>query len=178
MTPTRYNTVSIILHWLIAAMLVVALLMGSLVLAETPNSDPAKLGALKGHLIFGAVLTLLMVVRLVVKIRSTNPPHLAGKNPLQDKIAVSVQHLFYLLVILMGMSGMATAVMADLPAILFGGTGAPLPANFDNLLPRTVHGLIAALLMVLVVLHIAGALYHQLILKDNIMARMKWGNQP
>ncbi|WP_388064007.1 cytochrome b/b6 domain-containing protein [Klebsiella pneumoniae] len=35
------------------------------------------------------------------------------------------------------------------------------------------HYIFASVLLVLVVLHIAAALYHQLIVKDNILARMK-----
>ena len=44
MSVNRYHTALVLLHWLLAVLLVLALVMGSQVLAELPNTAPEKLG--------------------------------------------------------------------------------------------------------------------------------------
>jgi len=56
--------------------------------------------------------------------------------------------------------------------VILGVEGATLPETFNELRHRLVHGVITKLLMALVLLHIGAALYQQLILKDNMIARM------
>ncbi|MCW8982988.1 MAG: cytochrome b, partial [Gammaproteobacteria bacterium] len=82
MTALRYNNISVILHWLVAIMLIMALFMGSTALVALPNDDPEKINALKGHMIFGFLITTFMIVRLIVKLKSVNPPHMNTGNAL------------------------------------------------------------------------------------------------
>ena len=58
-----------------------------------------------------------------------------------------------------------------------GHSGTALPENFYDFIPRRVHGLLAKLLMALVLLHVAGALYHQFVQRDGLMARMGFGKR-
>ncbi|HEA25682.1 MAG TPA: cytochrome b [Ectothiorhodospiraceae bacterium] len=175
MTALRYNNLSVILHWVVAAMLILALFMGITSLEQLSNSDPEKIGALRGHMIIGFLITAFMIVRLIAKLKSVNPPHMTTGSALQNKIGVSVHNILYLLVIVMGLSGLGIAILAGIPDVILGVEGATLPETFDELLPRSVHGAVAKLLILLVSLHVIAALYHQIFLKDNIMARMKFG---
>ena len=59
--------------------------------------------------------------------------------------------------------------------IVFGGSGAALPVDFFAFTSRMMHGFIAPALLLLVVLHVGAALYHQFLLKDNLLARMWYG---
>jgi cytochrome b561 len=83
----------------------------------------------------------------------------------------------YLLLLLMAASGIATAVQAGLPGIVFGGSGALLPESFGIYRPRVAHGVIAKLLLALAVLHVLAALYHQFVRKDNLLSRMWFGRE-
>jgi cytochrome b561 len=74
-------------------------------------------------------------------------------------------------------SGIGISILAGLPDIIFGGSGAPLPENFFQYPPRIAHAIIAKLLMLFVVLHIAGVIYHQFRLKDKLVSRMWFGKQ-
>jgi cytochrome b561 len=47
-----------------------------------------------------------------------------------------------------------------------------LSADFYVFVTRMLHGVIAPMLALLVVLHIGAALYHQFVLKDNLLSRM------
>ncbi|MDH4275900.1 MAG: cytochrome b/b6 domain-containing protein [Gammaproteobacteria bacterium] len=177
MANERYHPALITLHWLIAFMLVVAITIGMTVLEDTPNSSPEKIGALKGHMIGGILILVLTIVRLVVKVTTSNPAPVKTGNPFLAKLGVGIHHGFYFFIIAMAGSGLATAIAAGLPDIVFGGSGAPLPKDFSQFAARGVHGLIADILVVMVILHIAGALVHQFKLKDNLMARMKFGKK-
>ena len=65
----------------------------------------------------------------------------------------------------------AMSVTAGLGQVVFGGVG-NLPARFDAFTARTVHGIVAKVLLVLVVVHVAAALYHQWICRQGALQRM------
>jgi cytochrome b561 len=75
----------------------------------------------------------------------------------------------------MAISGMALSLQSGLTPIVFGGSGAALPADFFTFTSRMLHGFIAPALLLLVVLHVGAALYHQFLLKDHLLARMWYG---
>jgi cytochrome b561 len=177
MSVQRYHPFLVTLHWLIAALLVFTLLMGTFVLDGMPSDDPDKIIALKGHMIAGMGLLALMIIRLIVRIKTDKPAPVKTGNAFLDKLAKSVHHGFYLFVILMALSGFATAIMAGLPGIVFGGSGEPLPKDFFEFPPRIGHAIIAKILMLLVALHVAGALFHQFRLKDKLISRMWFGKR-
>lgn len=177
MKPVKYHPALVALHWLLAVLLLIALGMGTLSLQHMPNGSPEKVDALRGHMIAGISILVLTVLRLVIRRVTAHPAPASTGNPLLDRIGRGTHHALYLLVILMALSGIATAVQAGLPAIVFGGSGAPLPANFAAYTPRAVHGVIAALLLALVALHILAALYHQFVRRDNLIARMGFGRR-
>lgn len=52
----RYSPLLVVLHWLFAVLVVVALTGGALVLVKIPNSDPAKIPALRNHFEGGILL--------------------------------------------------------------------------------------------------------------------------
>ncbi|WP_020559980.1 cytochrome b [Thiofilum flexile] len=175
--PARYHPLLVTLHWLLALMLVVALVMGAVVLDKTPNSDPEKINALRGHMIAGGVILILTLVRIFVRFTTTAPVHATTGNVLLDKLGALVHVLLNLLVIVMAGSGIALAASAGLPDIVFGGSGQALPESFGAFPARAAHGIIAKLLMATIVLHIVGAIYHQVILKDGLMKRVWFGKR-
>lgn len=173
----RYHPALVVLHWLLAVLLVFALAMGTFSLKEIPNAAPEKLFALRGHMVAGMAILALMLVRLGVRLWLPRPAPATTGHRVLDRLAVVVHYGFYALVILMAASGLATAVQAGLPAIVFGGSGAPLPESFWAYRPRVVHAVIAKLLLALVALHVAGALYHQFVRRDGLIARMWIGRR-
>ncbi len=172
----RYHPALVVLHWLLAAMIIGALVMGGQVLAKTANSDPAKMTSLMMHMSIGIVILVLMVVRLVMRFMTKKPPAADIGNELLNKAAGAAYYALYALVIAMGVSGLATANAAGLPAIVFFGSGDPLPLNFDDIAPRAAHGALSIVLMLVIASHILAALYHQFIRKDGLFGRMWFGN--
>ena len=63
----RYHPAFAILHWLLAIMIVGALLFGFFVLAPMPNSSPEKIGDVRLHMVGGVLILALMAVRLLAR---------------------------------------------------------------------------------------------------------------
>ena len=55
--------------------------------------------------------------------------------------------------------------------VVFEGVG-PLPANLDALPLHAIHRYTAITLFAFIALHVAGALFHQFILRDHLLSRM------
>jgi len=125
-------------------------------------------------MIFGSVILLLTLARIVWRRKSPQPAHAATGNPLLDKLGVAAHYALNIVVLLVAASGIALAFQAGLPGIVFGGEG-QLPADFWSYTPRKAHGLLTKLLMALIVLHVVGGLYHQFIIKDGLFRRMWFG---
>lgn len=168
-----YGAVAIAIHW-VSALAVFGLLASGLVMEDMPNNAD-KTGLLRTHAIIGALVLLLTLLRILWWwLADTRPAAHPDTPPLQARAAHIVHGLFYVALIVMGASGIAMIVLSGAGAILTGAAPGPLP-DFAEYAPRAAHGVVAFLLMALIAAHVLAALYHQLVLKDRLMARMGLG---
>jgi cytochrome b561 len=172
---SRYHPLLVALHWILAVLIIAALALGALVMVKIPNTDPMKFEALRSHMIGGTLILVLMLVRLVVRIRTEHPAEPSTGHPLLDRLAWASHRLLYVAVLGQAASGLLMALQTGLPGIVFGG-GA-LPADFWIYPIRSVHYLFSRMLMGLIALHIVGALYHTLLLRDGLLRRMLFGRR-
>lgn len=156
--PTAYSRTQIILHWL------VFLLIAAQFLFHEPIADAwdrveeglaVAFDPLVAAHVFGGLLILGLVVwRLYLRF-TRGAPALPEKEPAAMKLIARLTHLgLYGLMLLMPISGAVA---------WFGGVNAAAEG----------HEVMKVLLLLLVGLHVAGALYQQFMPKTNIMARMK-----
>ena len=172
---SRYHPLLVALHWILAVLIVAALALGALVMVKIPNTDPMKVEALRSHMIGGGLILVLMLVRLFVRIRTDHPaPPSTGVGVL-DRLAWVSHRMLYGAVLGLAISGLIMALQTGLPGILFGG--GTLPADFWVYPIRSVHYVISRVLMAVIALHIVGALYHTLMLRDGLMRRMFFGRR-
>lgn len=176
MIVKRYHPALVLLHWVSAVLLLVALGMGSQVLAELPNTDPGKSDALKGHMIAGLVILVLTVIRLLVRATTAHPPAASTGMAWADRLAPFMHWALYALVLAMVGSGIGMAVAFDLPAVVFAGQGS-LPPDFHVATARSVHGLVSKLLGLAILLHLAAGLFHQFVRRDQLFSRMGFGRR-
>ena len=161
-----------VLHGTIAALIIAALLLGTLVMARLPNSDPGKVFLLLKHMLAGALILALTLLRLFIRPRTRRPAPAPSGIAWADRLLMPLVHrIFDGLIVLMILSGVGLAIASDLPQIVFFGHG-HLPESFDALPMHTLHVLAARVLAAFVALHVAGALYHQFVLKDRLLSRM------
>lgn len=169
----RYSPIIKFLHWLIALAVIVMLIIGFL-LDDIPDEYAGTVYML--HKSTGITILFLMIIRFIIL-------HAQGKPPLPESVkwwertlSKFVQNTFYVLLLIMPLSGWIMSVASDHVPVYFGLFKAPLPwISPDKSLAEIMessHGIIAWVLIVFILLHIAGALKHHFIDKDNIFRRM------
>jgi cytochrome b561 len=173
----KYHPLLVALHWLMALMILLALVGGGLLLANMPDDSPDKVAGLGGHMIFGMAIGVLLLLRLVTRLRSAHPAHAATGNAMLDRIGVWTHWAFYALIAGMVLTGLGIAYGAGLFPIVFGGAVDTLPPGMRDLPQHAAHGLIALALVALIVLHVAAACWHTLVLRDGLLRRMWFGKR-
>jgi cytochrome b561 len=173
--PARYHGLLRALHWLLAVLILMQLVVGNFALAPLPN-DANKIIPLQGHVSVGLLIGALMVLRIVTRLATRKPAPATAGNALFNGLRRLTHFLFYAVVLSMVSTGVGIALMAKLFPVLFG-PGGDLPPSFDAFEPLKGHQFFATVLVVLIVLHLAGVAYHQLVLKDGLLSRMGFGSR-
>jgi cytochrome b561 len=173
----RYHPLLATLHWLLAVLIVAALGLGFFGLATTSNADPRKIDLLLVHMAGGMLILALMLVRLIVRARTSHPPKATAGHPVLDRIAPLLHGGFYVLVLAMVATGYTTGILAGLPATVFAGSGDKLPPTFAIYPSWVAHFYLATLLVALIVVHVLAALYHHFVRKDGLFQRMSLGRR-
>jgi cytochrome b561 len=173
----RYHPLITLLHWVLTVLIIGSLTLGFFRIEPMANADPQKIGLLRIHMIVGIVILVLMNIRLLVRFFTSKPQAASAGHPALDRFATLAHTTFYLLVLLMATSGIATAILSGLGTTVFGGGGAALPPSFLIYPPRIAHGYIATALVALIALHIVAALYHQFVLRDGVFRRIWFGQR-
>ncbi|HRD46144.1 MAG TPA: cytochrome b/b6 domain-containing protein, partial [Caulobacter sp.] len=121
MTQARYSTVAIILHWLIAALLVWIVLLGW---EAEDLRGTAKMVPLQLHKPLGILVLLLTLARLAWRRVRPAPPLNPGLKPWERNLAKAVHIGFYLLLLLIPLTGWAmvsaSALIIQYPINMFG----------------------------------------------------------
>jgi cytochrome b561 len=172
-TASRYGAVAIAIHWTAALSIVV--LIGSGLRAANTIDPATKILLLRLHAALGIAVLVLTLARIVWwHFADTKPLPVAGMPPFQERLSRVVHTLLYVVILGMAASGIGMLVLSGANLVIFGTAPGPL-ADFWNYPPRIPHRLGAILLITLLVLHLGGALYHQFILRDRLLARMGLG---
>ena len=170
-TSTRYGSMAIAIHWASALAVILTFAAGFVVANVTPPGEQAPILAV--HITLGLIVFALTLLRIVWWVAADKRPAPALGQPRWQEATAKIVHAgFYVLLILMASSGIVTILMSGaLPAIVAGG---PLP-DFSDLIPRIAHGVKSKILLALFVVHVGAALYHQLLRRDRLLARMGVG---
>ena len=168
--PVRYDPVTIGLHWLTAAVVLLLWTVGQLI-DFFPRGLP-RTGARSAHIVAGALLALIVVARLVWRLRWGRG--LPAADPgLPGALARSVHWGLYLLLIATVGLGLTNAwVRGDTIIWLFK---IPSLAPGDTALKELIedlHGTCANAVLVVAGRHAAAALYHHLWRRDGVLRRM------
>lgn len=170
----RWGPVSQALHWTIALLVVVMATIG-LALDELPRS-PESFWVYDLHKSIGLLVLVLVVVRLGWRLYAGAPPPVPGLPRVQRIAAGATHGLLYALVLAMPLSGWLYDSASGLrPLEWFGQFAVPKLVGPDEDLAGDLHDLHEGLFTVLVVVvlaHVAAALWHHLFRGDATLARM------
>jgi len=166
---TQYSKRMVIAHWLTLALLIAAWLFGDSV-HEARHEGGATIAGYVIHALVGGSVLLLTLMRLYFRSKDGIPPAI-GSTPM-DKLATGIHHLLYTLLVLLPVSGMMQIATSGIGKALLAGDAALLPKKISGVFAHEVHETLVSVLIVVVVIHLLGAIKHQFIAKDGLMERM------
>lgn len=164
----QYSKRTAILHWLIFLLVVGAFYLGHFVADEA--SPAQKISLLPIHFLTGDLILLLVLVRIYIR-KKDGEPAPANANPLLNKLAAATHGLLNISLIAVAITGVVTVATSGVIEALKKSDPNLLP-DFEKVGAREVHELFIAVMLLLVVFHVVAALYHQFIVKDNLMRRI------
>jgi cytochrome b561 len=193
-TSTRYTKTAVVLHWLIAIFIVVMFILGWF-MADIPKDAPKQMAYdifdlgiytwqlteeatprtfyFNLHKSLGLTIFALIALRIFWRITHKPPALLAGYKAMERKIATGAHHLLYLLMVALPLTGLVMGIYSKYGVKWFGLDFLP---GLDNKAIREAfaeaHEIIGIILLVVVAVHVAGALKHKFIDKDETMQRM------
>ena len=175
-TPPRYSNTAIALHWGLALALLGSFGVG-LYMAELPVS-PSRVKLYNWHKWAGITILTLSALRLLWRLTHRPPPDVP--MPAWQRLAAHAMHqLLYVLFFAVPLVGWAYSSAAGFPVVAFGVLPLPDWVPVDKALAETIkpwHGRLAWAMALLVLMHIAAALKHQLVDRDGLLSRM-WPNR-
>ena len=169
---TQYSKRMVIVHWLTLALLLAAWYLGDS-LADATDESKATLAGYVVHIAVGGTVFLLALAQLFFRRKDGRPP-LAEDKPIYQAVAKNVHYLLYTVLFVLPVSGVVILLTSKAgPALLaFDANMLPKEHGFRGVLAHEVHEQLVNVLIVLVVIHILGAIKHQFITKDGLMGRM------
>jgi cytochrome b561 len=194
-TPSHYTKTAIILHWLIAIFIALMFVLGWY-MAELPKEAPKQMAYdlfdlgvytwqaaeeisprtfyFNLHKSLGLTVLALIILRILWRITHTPPAALSSYKAIEKKVATATHHSLYLLMLAVPLTGLTMAINSKYGVKWFG---IDLIAGLDNKPVRDffecTHEFVGIVLLVLIGIHLLGALKHKFIDKDETMSRMR-----
>ena len=168
---TVYDTVSIVLHWLTAA-----LVLTQFVLAETWEwfARPTHSTMVVLHMSFGIILSAVIVIRIVWRMLPGHQvaPAVTGRADIASR---AVHFLLYAMLVAEAVLGFVLRWAGDESMRFFGllipPPFAPCSETAQHLIEE-LHELNGWAIIILAAGHAAAALYHHYVLRDPVLSRM------
>lgn len=171
MQTVRYSSVAIVIHWLVAALIIVSFAIG-LTVDNFPKSWTGAV--INTHALAGLSVLALTIFRLAWRLNHKPPEYPRDMSPAVKRLSHLVQAVLYVLMIAVPVVGIPTLLYRG-RGLDFGlfGIASPFERAPDIFHPLTeIHELGAFALLGLAAGHMLAALYHQVVRKDAIMGRM------
>lgn len=193
-TVQRYTKTAIVLHWLIG-LLIIAMLALGLWMHELPKEAPktatfdlfnwglytvtmpepvsVRTFYFNLHKSIGISVMVLILLRIFWRLTHVAPAFPDTMKGWEKKLADLGHKALYLMMVVLPLSGFIMSVYSKWGILWFG---MPLVKGLDNPALRDffkeVHEISAWVIIVLIVLHVAAALKHKVIDRDDVMKRM------
>ena len=168
----QYGLVAKLLHWLVALLILALIPLGNW-LVRLDYFDRWYFRALEWHKALGIIVLALAAVRIVWSL--FNPAPVPNVSGWQRWLASATHRVLLLLTVLVPLAGYGISTAAGDGVSVFGimDVPAPLPKN-ESLRHWTtgVHYWTAYLTAALILLHVAAALKHHFLNRDDTLRRM------
>lgn len=169
----HYARSQIVMHWLVLIVIVIAYATMNLKgMAPRGSTERAALALI--HYTAGVSVLVLMVLRMALKVKNSDPAILPPPPRWQVIAAKSLHGILYLMFIALPVLGVASLYFGQV-AWHFFGFAMPVAAVADSEMQHTlkeIHELIANTGYYLIGLHAAAAIFHHYVMGDNTLERM------
>lgn len=175
---TQYTATAKALHWIMAFALIALFVLG--IYMHDLAFSPLKLKLYSWHKWAGVCIFLLVLVRLAWRVTHRPPALPDTMRPIEKLLAHGGHHTLYALMIVIPLSGWLMSSAKGFQTVLFGVL--PLPDLIEKNetlgeVLQQVHMALNYFFAVVVVGHVAAALKHHFINKDNVLNRMLPGRR-
>lgn len=170
----RYTLTAIFLHWAIAALIIAGFALG-VTMVDIPGLTPTKLKYFSWHKWLGVTVLALAAIRLLWRLFNPAPLHPETLPAWQRRASAATHFLLYLLIFAVPVSGYLYSLAAGVPVVYLGLIPLPvlIEANQEwKAILKEVHYWLNVALLGSVCLHVAAALKHYFIDRDEVMQRM------
>lgn len=170
---SRYSTVAIWFHWIIAAGVIANIAIAEL----TEDASRAVRGEWMGtHKAIGITVLVLTLGRLAWRLGHRPPFQPATMKRWEVVLSKSLHGIFYFLLLALPLTGWIFTSTGGRGIDFFGLFGIPaLPVGDSESLHErfeTIHKLMGSAMLYLAILHILAALKHQFFDRDNLIGRL------
>ena len=169
----RYTGVAIALHWLIAFAILGTFLLGQYM--TNLQLSPAKLKLYSYHKWIGVTIFLMMLMRIAWRL-AHRPPLPPASMPAWQHSAASIAHFFlYALTLAIPVSGWLMSSASGFQVVYLGVIPIPdlLAKSKDAAQElKQLHEALNWLMVLVVAMHVAVALKHHLMDRDDVLQRM------
>lgn len=169
----RYTRVAIGLHWVIALIIFGTFALG-VYMHELPLS-PTKLKLYSYHKWIGVTIFALVLFRLLWRLGHRPPPPPPSMPAWQHRAAAVTHVVLYALTLAIPISGWLMSSASGFQVVYLGILPIPDVLAKDKALAdqlKDAHQFLNISMLALVVLHVAAALKHHLLDRDDVLARM------
>lgn len=169
----RYTATARLFHWTVVALIVAQFAIAWTMPDIGRNTSPT--GLVGWHLSIGATILVIALARLGWRMLHPAPPAPSDLPVILAHTSRLTHAGLYLLLIALPIMGWANANARGWDVSLFGAIPLPRLVPTGAAFGRSmgdVHATTAIILLVLIGLHVVGALYHALILRDRTLQRM------
>ena len=170
---TSWSAPAKFFHWLVAALILVQVTLG--IAAIRWPLSPTKLNLFVWHKSTGMLILALVALRLLWRL--THPaPGLPADTPEWERRAARASHLFlYALLVAVPLSGWVIASSSGIPFRIFWQIPLPQIAATDKAIADAaarVHLWLLVVFGALLVVHVAAALRHHYVKRNDVLRRM------
>lgn len=172
---TSYHPFAKLIHWTIVVLVVVLFVSGELMPILRGSDIPNYFKIT--HLALGLLVIPFAVTLLYMRFsKPVARPETDDAGKLIRWATIGTHYLLYALLILVPLSGWASASIRNMKISFLGVFDFPLAQAGDPSFIRMlggVHGELATLIGIVALGHMLAALYHHFVLKDSVFNRMR-----
>jgi cytochrome b561 len=171
--PRRWSAATIALHWLSAVLVILLLGLGWFMV----HGAATKFDLYQLHKSLGFLSLAFLIARLAARLGSAAPSGPPSTPLWERRLAGAAHAAFYLLLLAAALSGwlVVSAAIIPVPTRFFDLVVIPNLTGADAALEATatvIHYAASRLIMALMIVHVAAALKHHFIDRDDVLARM------